>query len=271
MALGEILVSKKKITFEQLEDALVHQKFFAGKAGTHLVELGYLSLPDLEKSLSEFFQVPSVSDGELENIDDFCRHQFPIEMIERFQVIPFKLFGGVLSAAMTNPDDHASIAYLRKILQCRLEVFSISEIRFQYFLFRLFNREWKNGDSRIRNLFIAHRKRRAQSALGKDPKPKAFGVSSGDQFVIDRAFGLPTFDDEQQAVAPVVLNDPKLGALGIKPLDRHEELVKEADPTWLYLQETQRQPPELPKSVPAGPTAQKLSLDDVDVEFAVIS
>ena len=58
MKLGDWLLSKGKITQEQLDRALHDHGFFGGRLGTNLVELGYLRLDELEKHLSEHLRIP---------------------------------------------------------------------------------------------------------------------------------------------------------------------------------------------------------------------
>jgi len=200
MEFGTYLLKQKKINEGNLEDALQHQKYFPGRLGTQLVELRFLTLMDLEIVLGYFFEVPDASDQDLQNMDEFCRNMFPVESIEKVQFLPLEKTAEHFSVAMVNPKDLKAIEWLENSSELKLKIFSISEIRFSYFLFKHFNREL---DQRIRNIYFGYLKDKIKNKLPKE-----------------------RVSDEEDRSIPIALeNDKKdLEKLGIKPLADDEYL-----------------------------------------------
>src|SRR4029450_13757383 len=59
--IGEILLKEKRITPEQLQEALNYQKANWGKLGFNLVKLGYVKDEDITVLLSKQYGVPSIN------------------------------------------------------------------------------------------------------------------------------------------------------------------------------------------------------------------
>ena len=57
--IGELLLKEKRITPEQLQQALNHQKANGGKLGHNLVRLGFVRDEDITALLSRQYGVPS--------------------------------------------------------------------------------------------------------------------------------------------------------------------------------------------------------------------
>jgi len=201
IAIGQILLIDHLISEDQLEDALQNQKFFHGRLGTQLVDLGFIGVAQLEEVLSRKFGVPQAMDAELETISRNCLHQFPVEALQRFQMIPYKMNSQSLFIGMVNPNDQKAIEWIGSQTNLKIVVTALSEIKFHYFLFRHFRGE---SDVRIRNLYFEYLKEKCKRKLS-DKKSEPPGRK------------LFTTD----------LN--KLLALGIKPLDANEELSSEGD------------------------------------------
>ena len=71
--IGELLLKEKRITAEQLQDALTYQRQNGGKLGANLVKLGYIQDDEITALLSKQYGVPSISLGQFEI--DRGRHQ----------------------------------------------------------------------------------------------------------------------------------------------------------------------------------------------------
>ena len=61
LRIGELLLKERRITPEQLQDALAHQKQQGGKLGTALVKLGFVRDEDITALLSKQYGVPSIN------------------------------------------------------------------------------------------------------------------------------------------------------------------------------------------------------------------
>jgi type IV pilus assembly protein PilB len=100
--IGELLLKEKRISAEQLQEALTHQKGHGGKLGINLVKLGIVSDEDMTTVLSRQYGVPSIS---LEgfDIDPAVIRLVPAETAEKYQFIPVSRSGATLTIAMTDP------------------------------------------------------------------------------------------------------------------------------------------------------------------------
>ena len=59
--IGELLLKEKRISQEQLQAALTHQKGNGGKLGFNLVKLGFVKDEDITALLSKQYGVPSIN------------------------------------------------------------------------------------------------------------------------------------------------------------------------------------------------------------------
>ena len=71
--IGELLLKEKRITPEQLQQALNHQKANGGKLGYNLVKLGFVKDEEITALLSKQYGVPSINLAQFEI--DPARHQ----------------------------------------------------------------------------------------------------------------------------------------------------------------------------------------------------
>jgi type IV pilus assembly protein PilB len=102
--LGKLLVSSRLITEEQLQKALLTQKKEGGRLGTILAKLGYIEEERLLKFLSQQYSIPAVDLSKC-NIDPAIVKLVPADVVQKYQVIPIKRSGAVLSLAMVDPTD----------------------------------------------------------------------------------------------------------------------------------------------------------------------
>ena len=59
--IGELLLKEKRISAEQLQDALTYQRQNGGKLGANLVKLGYVQDDEITALLSKQYGVPSIA------------------------------------------------------------------------------------------------------------------------------------------------------------------------------------------------------------------
>src|SRR5512143_1947699 len=64
--IGELLLKEKRVTPEQLQEALKEQKVAGGKVGFHLVRLGYVKDEEITALLSKQYGVPSINLAEFD-------------------------------------------------------------------------------------------------------------------------------------------------------------------------------------------------------------
>src|SRR6187551_406937 len=64
--LGDLLLKEKRITPEQLQEALTYQKQKGGKLGFALVSLGFTKEAEITALLSKQFGVPSIAIGQFQ-------------------------------------------------------------------------------------------------------------------------------------------------------------------------------------------------------------
>src|SRR5829696_589469 len=100
--IGELLLKEKRITPEQLQEALNYQRQNGGKLGANLVKLGYVKDEEITALLSKQYGVPSIALGQFE-IDSAVIKLVPAETARKYQIIPLSRSGATLTIAMTDP------------------------------------------------------------------------------------------------------------------------------------------------------------------------
>jgi len=102
--LGALLVKAELITQQQLEEALKAQDTVGGRLGSSLVRMGFISAERLAGFLSEQFHVPAV-ELSAATLDESVIGLIPPEVAQRYEVVPVKRVGRLLTVAMGNPTD----------------------------------------------------------------------------------------------------------------------------------------------------------------------
>src|SRR5687768_9372350 len=100
--IGELLLKEKRITPEQLQEALTHQRTNGGKLGYNLIKLGYVKDDEITALLSKQYGVPSIALAQFE-IDPVVLKLVPADTAQKFQIVPLSRSGGTLTIAMTDP------------------------------------------------------------------------------------------------------------------------------------------------------------------------
>ena len=100
--IGELLLKEKRITPEQLQEALGYQRNNGGKLGANLVKLGFVKDEEITSLLSKQYGVPSISLNQFE-IDPAVIKLVPAETAHKYQIIPLSRVGATLTIAMTDP------------------------------------------------------------------------------------------------------------------------------------------------------------------------
>jgi type IV pilus assembly protein PilB len=100
--IGELLLKEKRITPEQLQEALNYQRQNGGKLGFNLIKLGFVKDEEITTLLSKQYGVPSISLQKFE-IDPTVIKLVPADTAQRYQIIPLSRSGATLTIAMTDP------------------------------------------------------------------------------------------------------------------------------------------------------------------------
>jgi type IV pilus assembly protein PilB len=100
--IGELLLKERRITPEQLQEALNYQKLNGGKLGYNLVKLGVVRDEEITGLLSKQYGVPSINLSQFE-IDPSVIKLIPAETAQKYQIVPLSRAGATLSIAMTDP------------------------------------------------------------------------------------------------------------------------------------------------------------------------
>jgi len=98
------LVESSLISQQQLELALTEQTKTGGSLGYNLVKTGAISEKAFAEFLSQTYNVPAVDLDDLQ-ADEHSIELIPPEVATKFQVVPIKREGRVLTVAMANPDN----------------------------------------------------------------------------------------------------------------------------------------------------------------------
>src|SRR3954465_7248553 len=100
--IGELLLKEKRITPEQLQQALNHQKASGGKLDYNLVKMGFVKDEEITALLSKQYGVPSINLTQFE-IDPAVAKLIPADTANKYQIVPLSRAGATLTIAMTDP------------------------------------------------------------------------------------------------------------------------------------------------------------------------
>lgn len=100
--IGEILIRKKLINFEQLEEVLREQKVTKEFTGTILIRKGYISTPLLHKALAEQYGMRFI-DLARTKINPKAVERLPRSIAEKYEIIPIEIHEETLTLGISNP------------------------------------------------------------------------------------------------------------------------------------------------------------------------
>src|SRR6187399_2864389 len=100
--IGDLLLKEKRISQEQLQQALSHQKANGGKLGYNLVKMGFVKDEEITALLSKQYGVPSINLTQFD-IDLGVIKLIPSETANKYQIVPLSRAGATLTIAMTDP------------------------------------------------------------------------------------------------------------------------------------------------------------------------
>jgi hypothetical protein len=137
--LGAWLLSKGKITDDQLEKALQHQTFFGGRLGSSLIKLGYIDEDVLGAFLSDVCGAPYAPPSLLENIPRDVIAVVPGRLAAQYRVVPIAVDGRRLRLAMRDPKDLIALDEIAFLTGLSIEPYIATEFRIQRALERYYD------------------------------------------------------------------------------------------------------------------------------------
>ncbi len=123
---GQRLLGRGLVDEEELKTALQLQKETRQKLGRILVDLGYLSERDLLVSLSEHLGIPYISGADYPKVP-IIENTFSLRFMKQCKFIPINLEDNLLSIAIADPLDHATIEAIELFTGLRVKVYLGSE------------------------------------------------------------------------------------------------------------------------------------------------
>jgi type IV pilus assembly protein PilB len=125
--LGDLLLKEKRITADQLQQALSHQRQHGGKLGFSLIKLGFVKEEEITAILSKQYGVPSIALANFE-IDAAVIKLVPAETAQKYQIIPLSRSGATLTIAMTDPTNVFAMDDVRFMTGYNVEPVVASEV-----------------------------------------------------------------------------------------------------------------------------------------------
>src|SRR3989440_12096626 len=125
--IGDLLLKEKRITADQLQQALSHQKANGGKLGFNLVQLGFVKDEEITALLSKQYGVPSINLAQFQ-IDPAVVKLVPAETAQKYQIIPLSRSGASLTIAMTAPTNVFAMDDIKFMTGYNVEPVVASEI-----------------------------------------------------------------------------------------------------------------------------------------------
>jgi type IV pilus assembly protein PilB len=125
--IGELLLKEKRITPEQLQQALNHQKAGGGKLGYNLVKMGFVKDEEITALLSRQYGVPSINLAQFD-IDPAVVKLIPADTAHKYQIVPLSRSGATLTIAMTDPTNVFAMDDIKFMTGYNVEPVVASEI-----------------------------------------------------------------------------------------------------------------------------------------------
>jgi hypothetical protein len=138
MKLGEMLVRDGRLTEDQLEQGLAHQKQVGGRLGTVMVELGLIDLDALTVYLGLELGIPIATGAMFERAKRSAVRLLTPDQALRFKCVPLIVQDRQLIAAVEDPHDFDTLDTLAYLTGYRVIPRVAPEIRIYYYVERYF-------------------------------------------------------------------------------------------------------------------------------------
>jgi type IV pilus assembly protein PilB len=139
---GELLLKEKRITPQQLQQALNQQKANGGKLGHNLVKMGFIRDEEITALLSKQYGVPSINLPQFE-LDQTVIKLIPADTAQKYQIVPLSRSGATLTIAMTDPTNVFAMDDIKFMTGYNVEPVVASEIAVAEALERYYSAQTK--------------------------------------------------------------------------------------------------------------------------------
>ena len=124
--IGELLVQEGLVTIDQLNRALDEQQQSGERIGEALVKLGMVGEDTLLEFIAKQFHCPQVNLSKL-NIPKEVAALIPLDIMHKYQAIPFGIMGNTLNVAMADPGNLFVIDDIRFLTRKNIQVHVASD------------------------------------------------------------------------------------------------------------------------------------------------
>ncbi|HET8945816.1 MAG TPA: hypothetical protein VFQ07_02435 [Candidatus Polarisedimenticolia bacterium] len=138
MKLGAWLLSRGKISEDQLQRALQHQQFFGGRLGSSLIKLGHIDEDVLGAYLSDVAGAPYAPPARLDAVPPEVVALVPARLASQYRVVPLELEGRRLRLAMRDPKDLIALDEIAFLTGMMIEPYVATDFRIQQALQRYY-------------------------------------------------------------------------------------------------------------------------------------
>ncbi|HEV8202259.1 MAG TPA: hypothetical protein VGS03_19795 [Candidatus Polarisedimenticolia bacterium] len=138
MRLGAWLLSRGKISEDQLQRALQHQQFFGGRLGSSLIKLGHIDEDVLGAYLSDVAGAPYAPPRRLQAVPPEVVALVPARLASQYRVVPLELEGRRLRLAMRDPKDLIALDEIAFLTGMMIEPYVATDFRIQQALQRYY-------------------------------------------------------------------------------------------------------------------------------------
>ncbi|MCH8251979.1 MAG: type II secretion system ATPase GspE [Planctomycetes bacterium] len=125
MSLGEVLLERRKITAEQLQQALEDRKG-SERVEKCLARLGFIEERDYLEIYGEQLSIPVVDLSQI-TIDEELLEAIPSKAVHRYRLIPIDKHNGTIRVATSNPFDLYAFDELRMLTGAKIETVLATE------------------------------------------------------------------------------------------------------------------------------------------------
>ncbi|HEY3245002.1 MAG TPA: type II secretion system ATPase GspE [Phycisphaerae bacterium] len=130
MSFGELLLQRRKITAEQLEQALAARKGPHDRVERILIQLGFAKERDILELYGEQLSIPVVDLTQVQ-IDCDLLKQVPSKIVHRYRLVPIDRHNGTIRVATSNPFDLYALDELRMLTGTKIETVLAAETDIQ--------------------------------------------------------------------------------------------------------------------------------------------
>jgi Type II secretion system (T2SS), protein E, N-terminal domain len=139
--LGEILLSKKVLTSNELDSALEHQLMYGIKLGTCLIEMGYVTDEDLARCVGEQMGLAYMTNDQLLAFGSQNLSLISPTVMKKHRLIPVGINGGALRIATDQVFSQNKQIEIEDLLKQKIDLVAVSGYALDCFLENVFGTE----------------------------------------------------------------------------------------------------------------------------------